>query len=340
MKTTIKSADWRVANLDCEHDAAALKRALLGLPGIDNIDVYPKAAKVRVRFDPSTTSAAQIRRQLGEVGFPADERRELPALPRPWRNAKVLTSAASGLLLLVGWLASMALATEIVAVPLYVLSILVGGYFFGREAIEELIFEREIGIELLMSVAALVAAIMGQPAEGAMLVFLYSISEAAEGYTEEKTRSAIRALMALAPKVALVRRDAREVEIPVEELRVGDVFIARPGQAMPTDGEILSGTSSVNEAPVTGESVPVEKAPGGQVFAGTINGEAALEIRATRTHADNTLARIIQMVEEAQERRGRSQRFIERFGARYISGSASSPRWASRSSLACPGRTR
>ncbi|MEN2980452.1 cation-translocating P-type ATPase [Tistrella bauzanensis] len=317
MNRTIESAEWRVANLDCEHDAAALKRGLADRPGIAEIDVYPKAAKVRVRFDPAATSAAEVRRQLGEAGFPAEEGRDLPALPRPWRNAKVLTSAASGLLLLAGWLASLAPATEIAAVPLYVAAILVGGYFFGREAVEELLFERQIGIELLMSVAAVVAAIMGQPAEGAMLVFLYSISEAAEGYTEEKTRSAIRALMALAPKVALVRRDGGEVEIPVEELRVGEVFIARPGQAMPTDGEILSGTSSVNEAPVTGESVPVEKAPGEQVFAGTINGEAALEVRATRTHADNTLARIIQMVEEAQERRGRSQRFIERFGARY-----------------------
>lgn len=317
MSPRIESAEWRVSNLDCEHDAAALKRGLSGFPGITDIDVYPKAAKVRVRFDAATTSAAQIQTQLGEVGFPAEEGRELPALPKPWRNAKVLTSAASGLLLLVGWLASLAPATEIATVPLYVVSILVGGYFFGCEAIEELIFEREIGIELLMSVAAVVAAIMGQPGEGATLVFLYSISEAAEGYTEEKTRSAIRALMALAPKVALVRRDGREIEIPVEELRIGDVFIARPGQAMPTDGEILSGASSVNEAPVTGESVPVEKAPGEQVFAGTINGEAALEVRATRTHADNTLARIIQMVEEAQERRGRSQRFIERFGGWY-----------------------
>ncbi len=317
MNRTIESAEWRVANLDCEHDAAALRRGLSGRPGIADIDVYPKAAKVRVRFNPAATSAAEVRRQLGEAGFPAEEGRELPALPKPWRNAKVLTSAASGLLLLVGWLASMAPAAEVPAVPLYIVSILIGGYFFGREAIEELVFEREIGIELLMSVAAVVAAIMGQPAEGAMLVFLYSISEAAEGYTEEKTRSAIRALMALAPKVALVRRDGREVEIPVEELRVGDVFIARPGQAMPTDGEILSGLSSVNEAPVTGESVPVEKEPGDSVFAGTINGEAALEVRATRTHADNTLARIIQMVEEAQERRGRSQRFIERFGAWY-----------------------
>jgi len=317
MNQTIKNAEWRVANLDCEHDAAALKRGLAGWPGITDIDVYPTSAKVRVSFDLAQTSAVELQNKLREIGFPAEDSREPPAQPKPWRNLKVLTSAASGLLLLVGWLASMAPATTVASLPLYVVAILVGGYFFGREAIEELVFEREIGIELLMSVAAIVAAVMGQPAEGATLVFLYSISEAAEGYTEEKTRSAIKALMALAPKVALVRREGREVEIPVEELRVGDVFIARPGQSMPTDGEILNGASSVNEAPVTGESIPAEKGPGDRVFAGTINGEAALEIRATRTHADNTLARIIQMVEDAQERRGRSQRFIERFGGWY-----------------------
>lgn len=317
MSTTIKSAEWRVANLDCENDAATLKRSLIGRPGIVDIDVLAKAAKVRVRFDTAATTAKLIQEQLSEAGFPAAEGRELPELPKPWRNLKVLASAASGLLLLVGWLASMAPGTAVASLPLYVLAILVGGYFFGREAIEELLFERRIGIELLMSVAAVVAAIMGQPAEGAMLVFLYSISEAAEGYTEEKTRSAIKALMALAPKVALVRRNGQEIEIPVEQLRLDEVFIARPGQAMATDGEILKGASSVNEAPVTGESIPVEKGPGDRVFAGTINGEAALEVKATRTHVDNTLARIIQMVEDAQEKRGRSQRFIERFGARY-----------------------
>ncbi|MEL7591697.1 MAG: cation-translocating P-type ATPase, partial [Anaerolineaceae bacterium] len=153
--------------------------------------------------------------------------------------------------------------------------------------------------------------------EGAMLVFLYSISEAAEGYTEEKTRAAIKALMNLAPKVALVRRNGREQEIPVEDLVVGDVFIVKPGQSMATDGEVLVGSSSVNQAPVTGESVPVEKQVGNPVFAGSINGEGALEIRATKTFADNTIARIITMVEEAQEKKGKSQRFIERFGARY-----------------------
>lgn len=145
--------------------------------------------------------------------------------PKPWRDPRVLTSAASGVLLLTGWLVGQAGRPEPVSLVIYIAAILIGGYYFGREAIKELLFEREIGIELLMSVAAVVATAMGQALEGAMLVFLYSISEAAEGYTEEKTRSAIRALMDLAPKVALVRRNGREVEIPVEDVEVGDVFI-------------------------------------------------------------------------------------------------------------------
>ncbi|MFQ5473200.1 MAG: heavy metal translocating P-type ATPase, partial [Dehalococcoidia bacterium] len=199
----------------------------------------------------------------------------------------------------------------------YVAATLIGGYFFGREAVEELLFERRVGIELLMSTAALVAVALGQAAEGAMLAFLYSISEAAEGYTEEKTRSAIKALMDLTPKKALVRRDGGEAEIAVEDLVVGDRFIVKPGQSVPTDGEVLVGESTVNQAPITGESIPVGKEPGDTLFAGSINGQSALEVRATKSFEENTIARIIHMVEEAQERKGKSEQFIERFGARY-----------------------
>lgn len=150
-----------------------------------------------------------------------------------------------------------------------------------------------------------------------MLVFLYSISEAAEGYTVERSRHAIRALMDLAPKTALVLRDGKEIRIPVEQLQVGDHFIVHPGEAVATDGEIIEGRSSINQSSVTGESVPVEKAVGDTVFAATMNSEGALVVRATRTSTDNTLARIIQLVEKAQASKGRSQRFIERFGRRY-----------------------
>jgi Cd2+/Zn2+-exporting ATPase len=309
--------ELRVGNLDCEHDAAAIERGLSNFPGLNQLKVYPKAAKVSLTFDPEETTLETLKEKLDDLGFPPQSGLSMPEQPKPWRNPKVLTAAASGFLLLVGWLLSLAGLPETVSLVVYIVATITGGYYFGREALEELIYEREIGIELLMAIAAIVATAMGQAAEGAMLVFLYSISEAAEGYTEEKTRSAVKALMDLAPKFALVRRNGTEQEIPVEEVVVGDVFILKPGQSVPTDGEIVTGESSVNQAPVTGESVPVEKQPGDPVFAGSINGEGALEVTATKAFADNTISRIIQMVEEAQERKGQSQRFIERFGARY-----------------------
>lgn len=309
--------ELRVGNLDCEHDAAAIERGLTNFPGLSQLKVYPKVAKVSLTFDPEATTPETLKEKLDDLGFPPQTGLSMPEQPKPWRNPKVLTAAASGVLLLLGWLIGLAGAPEQVSLVIYITATLTGGYYFGREALEELIYEREIGIELLMAIATIVATAMGQAAEGAMLVFLYSISEAAEGYTEEKTRSAVKALMDLAPKFALVRRNGTEQEIPVEEVVVGDVFILKPGQSVPTDGEIVTGESSVNQAPVTGESVPVEKRPGDPVFAGSINGEGALEVTATKAFADNTISRIIQMVEEAQERKGQSQRFIERFGARY-----------------------
>ena len=309
--------ELRVGNLDCESDASRIERGLSGLKGITALKVYPKSARVDVEYDAEAVSPDRLRSALRNLGFPPQAGLTMAESPRPWKNPKVLTSVASGVLLLIGWMMGRAGVADAAVTTVYVASLLIGAYYFGREALEELVLEREVGIELLMTVAAVVATLLGAPAEGAMLAFLYSISEAAEGYTEEKTRSAVRALMDLAPKTALVRRDSAEIEVPVEEVREGDVFIVKPGQSMPTDGEVILGTSSVNQAPVTGESVPVEKAPGDMVFAGTINGEGSLEVRATKAFAENTIARIIHMVEEAHERKGTSERFIERFGKRY-----------------------
>ena len=312
-----KDLQFRVAHLDCDSDAAAIRRGLERVEGISDLQVYPKAAKVVLRLDQSRTSPAAIKKTLSDLGFPVHEGPGMAETPKPWKNPKVITSVASGVLLLIGWLAGRAGAAETATLAIYIVSAVVGGYYFAREAIEDLIFERRVSIEMLMTVGATVAIIMGEAMEGAMLAFLYSISEAAEGYTEEKTRSAIRKLMDLTPKRARVRRDGREEEIPVEELQVDDVFVVRPGEALATDGEVIAGRSSVNQAPVTGESVPVEKEIGDAVFAGSINEEGSLEVRATKTYANNTIARIIEMVEEAQERKGASERFIERFGRRY-----------------------
>ncbi len=239
------------------------------------------------------------------------------AMPPPWRNLQVVASALSGVLLAVGFFGAMLGLPSVLEIGLYLLAVVIGGWYFVREGIKTLLEERQLGIEILMAVAAVTAGLLGQWAEAAMLVFLYSISEAAEGYTEERTRNAIRALMDLAPKTALVVHDHKEVVVPAEDLRVGDIFIVRPGEAVATDGEIIEGHSSLNQAPVTGESVPVEKLVGDRVFAATLNGEGALTVCVTKTTADNTLARIIQLVEEAQSSKGKSQRFIERFGRRY-----------------------
>lgn len=312
------TVEWRVANLDCENEAAKIRRLLENVEGISELKIFPKSAKVVFEIDSSRVKPDNIKEKLSGSGFPVLPSREVAEAPKPWKNPKVITSAASGVILGVTFLLeSIAVLPSLPATILYAAGILIGGYYFGKEALEELIEEFEVGIELLMSAAAIAAFVLGQPAEALTLVFLYSISEALESYTEAKTRNAIRALMNLAPKFAAVKRNGKESEIPIEEIVVGDVFLVRPGQSIPTDGKVIRGSSSVNQAPVTGESVPVEKTIGDIVFAGTINEEGALEVEATKTFENNTLARIIHLVEEAQEEKGKSERFIRRFGKRY-----------------------
>lgn len=308
--------ELRVAHLDCEHDAAAIRRGLAEVKGLDDVEVFAKAGKVRLRYDPSATSVPDLARHLSEIGFPPQREADLGP-PAPWRNPKVVASVASGVLLAAGWMAEQLGLSSMPTTIVLLLGSVTGGYYFGREAFEDLVFERRVGIELLMALAAILATALGEAIEGTMLVFLYSISEAAEGYAEAKTRSAVRALMDLTPKRALVRRNGIEREMPIEELLVGDIFIVKPGESFPTDGTIVVGESGIDQSPVTGESIPVDKGPGASVFAGSINGEAVLEVEATKVASDHTVARIIHLVEAAQEKKGKSQRFIERFGSRY-----------------------
>ncbi|HEY7908070.1 MAG TPA: heavy metal translocating P-type ATPase, partial [Thermomicrobiales bacterium] len=177
-----------------------------------------------------------------------------------------------------------------------------------------------LDVNLLMVLAALGAAAVNQWREGAILMFLFSLSGALEHYAMGRSRHAIRALLKLSPEQALVRRDDVERIVPVEELVVGDVVIVRPGERLPADGTVLAGISSVDQAPITGESVPVPKSPGSPVFAATINGDGALEIGVAKLAGESTLARVIRMVEEAQAERTPTQRMTEWIGTRYTIG--------------------
>ena len=208
-----------------------------------------------------------------------------------------------------------------------------GAYFFGGfftlgEAIENL-RQRKFAIDSLMLVAAAGAAMLGAFAEGALLLFLFSIGHALESYAMGRAKRAIEALSELAPDVATVLRDGTEAVIPVEELVVGDIVRVRPNERMPADGFVIKGQSAVNQAPVTGESMPVEKSPVGdralarakpdavsgssRVFAGTLNGAGALEVEVTRTSAQSTLSKIAQLVSEAENERSPTQRMTDRF---------------------------
>ena len=231
----------------------------------------------------------------------------------PMRNALI-----SGLLIgTVFGLAHLGFISLLAERFIYVVAIFLGGYHWFREGIEKLIKNKEIGIEVLMMAATLGSAILGMWDEAAFLVFLYGAAEGLEEYTYAKTKHSISKLLDLAPKKARVLRNGNETIVPAEELLVGDVFFVRPGESIPTDGIIIKGKSSINQASVTGESLPKGKEEGDAVFATTINQEGALEIKATAAFQDNTLAKMISLVQEAQEQKGKVQLFIERFGKRY-----------------------
>lgn len=235
-----------------------------------------------------------------------------------WQYPELRNALLAGLLAAVAFvLAHLGFISDRTERALYLIAIPLGGYHWGWEALETLICERAIGIDFLMLAATVGSAVLGLWDEAAFLVFLYGSAEGLEEYAYARTRSAIRALLDLAPKEAHVLRNGDEVTIPAESIKVGDRFLIRPGETLPTDGLIRLGSSSLDESAITGESIPVDKGPGMKVFAGSLNRHGLLEVEATASFQDNTLAKIIHLVEDAQERKGAAQQWIERFGRSY-----------------------
>lgn len=202
-------------------------------------------------------------------------------------------------------------------IPLYLIAMIAGGWGNARKAWYSLP-RLDFNMSVLMTIAVIGAAAIGEWEEGAAVAFLYSVSEMLESWTMGRVRRSIRALMDIAPRAARIRRQAgEEIEVPVEEIQVGDVMIVHPGEKIAMDGRIIKGVSAINEAPITGEAVPVEKGPGAEVYAGTLNTYGSLEVEVTKLVRDTTIARIIHLVEEAQARRAPSQAFVDRFAAVY-----------------------
>lgn len=241
---------------------------------------------------------------------------------------ELLFAGICGGLLLAGWMASAFLpALPWLSWSMYLVAYFFGGFFTFREAFENIRAFR-LEIDLLMIVAAIGAATLGEWAEGALLLFLFSLGHALEHYAMGRAKRAIESLAELAPKTALVRRDGQTADLPVEQLRLGDIVIVKPNYRIPADGFVLKGESSVNQAPITGESVPVDKravddpqqatanpdrlGPEYRTFAGTINGGGVLEVQVTKLSSESTLARVVKMVNEAETQKSPTQRFTDK----------------------------
>ena len=240
------------------------------------------------------------------------------AVSPPWQVPEIRAAGVSGLLLIAGFVAGQGLASDLGNL-FYVMALVVGGWTFVPGTLKGLV-KGQLGVGTLMTIAALGAVVLGELGEAATLAFLFSISEGLEGYALTRTRQGLRALLSLVPPEATVLREGKQVRVEAAELLPGDLLLVRPGERIATDGVVRAGRSALDNSAITGESVPIEVVPGTEVFAAAINGTGVLEIEVKARTEDNSLARIVRIVEEAQERKGFSQRLAQRVARPLVPG--------------------
>jgi len=317
---------YQVDGMDCADCALNLEKALNRTPGVAQVSVDFTLARLRLTPDDGAginSTVQQVAEGLGyslrskETERPEATRQAKGWRERLWLRRRDLTTVGSGLLIIAGVILGILGAPEAIVAGAYVAAIFVGGFYIARTGWAALWTAHSLDMNALMTIAAVGAIFVGEWAEGAVAMFLFSLGNSLEGYTMDRARNAIRSLMELSPRRATLIHGDHEEQVPVEDLDVDDRILVRPGEQIPMDGVVLTGLSAVNQAPITGESVPVDKATGQEVYAGTVNGQGALTVRVTRLAADTTIARIIKMVEEAQAQKAPSQQFVDRFARVY-----------------------
>ncbi len=309
---------FKIEGMDCHEEVAILERRLKNLAGLEALHADILGQRLNIKYDAAKLTTATIAEAVAQTGMRAWLEHEQPIGPAPSPATRRVFVVASGLLAGVGMALEYAGLDHRAVVATFALSILSGGVYSVRRAMHAA-RSLSLDINVLMLVAVGGAMVLGEWSEGAAVVFLFALAQLLEARAMERARGAIRALMDLTPAEALVR-DAASGElrrVPVEGISIGALVVVKPGEKVPLDGRVAAGESHVNQAPVTGESLPAEKRVGDDVFAGTINGRGALDVRVTRRRGDSTLARIIEMVERAQAQRAPSQTFVERFARVY-----------------------
>lgn len=328
-----RHAELSVEGMDCGDCALKLEQGLGRLEGILWTAVHFPSGTLRVGYDPEQVAPEDLVRRVKELGYwvaggPAEAGQAENPLRKGWkwarrRSGEALLAAAVALALL-GFLGQVAPVLGWETVPpwweplFFGMATVLAGAPLALRGVRTLWFARSLDVHLLMTVAVLGAMAIGEWAEGAVVVLLFHIGEFLEAYTAGRARQAIRSLMALVPEQAhRLRPEGGEEEVLVSQVGVGDLILVRPGERIPVDGVVVEGISAVDQSPVTGESMPVDRGPGGEVYAGSVNGEGVLVVRVARPARESAISRMARLVEEAQAQKARSQRFVDRFARWY-----------------------
>ena len=309
---------FKIEGMDCHEEVAVLEKRLKKLSGLEAMSADVLRQRLTITYDAARLNTSAIAEAVAQTGMRAWLEHDEPVGPAPSAATRRALVVASGLLAGLGFVFEYSGVDRRVIVAAYALAIVSGGIYSVRRALHAA-RSLALDINVLMLVAVAGAMFLGEWGEAASVVFLFALAQLLEARAMERARGAIRALMDLTPLEAHVRGgEAGGLRrVPVDAVAVGTAVVVRPGDKIPLDGVVIGGESHVNQAPVTGESLPVEKRSGDEVFAGTINGRGSLDVEVTRLRADSTLARIIDMVERAQAQRAPSQTFVERFARIY-----------------------
>jgi Cd2+/Zn2+-exporting ATPase len=304
----------RVEGMDCASCAATVERGVVRLPGVSRAAVNFAAGRLDAEHDPEL-AVEEIEKAVRDAGYGVARSEDAERSPF-WRTPRAISVFASALLFALGLGLGVVGAPELARAGAFLVAIAVGGVPIFRAALAG-VRARHLDMNVLMSAATVGAVGIGQWAEAASVVVLFAAGNALQVYAIDRARGAVRALARLAPDEVLVRRGASEILVPYGEVVVGETVVVRPGERLAVDGVVLEGESAVDEASVTGESVPVEKGAGDGVYSGTLNGSGGLLVRATRRAGDSTLQKIVRLVEEAQARKAPAEQFVDRFSRVY-----------------------
>jgi len=304
----------RVEGMDCASCAATVEKRVSALPGVSKATVNFAAGRLDAEHDPGLP-LEDLEGAVRSAGYGVAKTEGAERAPF-WRTPRALLAVASALLFLAGLALSIAGAPGAVRAGVYLAAIAVGGLPIFRAAVAGL-RARHLDMNVLMSAATIGAVGIGEWAEAASVLVLFAAGNALQVYAIDRTRGAVRALVRLAPNEVLVRRGDAETVVPADEVGVGETVVVRPGERLAVDGVVVEGASAVDEAPVTGESVPVEKGEGEAVYSGSLNGSGGLLVRATKRAGDSTLQRIARLVEEAQAKKAPAEQFVDRFSRIY-----------------------